>query len=308
MCNEKTLLITGGTGSFGKSFLRYCEENSITFKKIILFSRDELKHYTLQKEFPKTNNLDYVIGDVRDKERLNQVLSEANIIIHAAAMKHVPICEENPEECYKTNVLGAKNLIESFKNSINAEQLIAISTDKAVAPNNVYGNSKKEAEKLFLEANSENKKISVVRYGNVFGASGSIVPAIVSQQEKGTISITDERMMRYFLSSNQAVEAVLHLINTQKGGEILIPKCKLIKIIDLAKFIAPNCNIQITGIRKGEKLTENLFSEEEQDFLQDSGKYFVLLPNIKKATYINNFQPEILTSEEVQTYLQQWKR
>lgn len=308
MYNEKILLITGGTGSFGKSFLRYCQKHSITFKKIILFSRDELKHYKLQQEFPKAHNLDYSIGDVRDKERLNQVLSEANIIIHAAAMKHVPICEENPEECYKTNVLGAKNLIENFRNSTTAEQLIAISTDKAVMPNNVYGNSKKQAEKLFLEANSKNKKISVVRYGNVFGASGSIVPAIVSQQKKGTVSITDERMMRYFLSSNQAVEAVLHLINIQQGGEILIPKCKLIKIIDLAKFIAPTCNIQITGIRKGEKLTENLFSEEEQDFLQDSGKYFVLLPNIKKATDINSFQPQMLTSEEVQTYLEQWKK
>ncbi len=280
MFQDKNILITGGTGSFGQSFLEYVFQNKIDFQNITLFSRDELKHYNLQQKYPASQfpNLRFMIGDVRDEERLRESVENQDIIIHAAAMKHVHICEQNPSECIKTNVGGTENLIQVSEDSKKPLQLILISSDKAVEPNNVYGKSKQTAEKLFLQAqkNSSQNQYSILRYGNVYGASGSLIPTLEKQKEKGVITITDPRMKRFFLKPEEAIQTVFYTLENQQGGEIVIPKCKEVSILELAKEIAPEAEIEIIGIREGEKLTEKLMTDEEAERSEIKGNYHII--------------------------------
>ncbi len=279
-CKGKHILILGGTGSFGQSFLEYILHHSIDFQKITLFSRDELKHYNLQQKYPPKEypKIKYIIGDIRDKERLSEAMDGVDVLINAAAMKHVYLCEQNPTECWKTNVLGSHNVVDllPFKKSIH--QVVFVSSDKAVNPLNVYGKSKKEAESIYLEANAVNEdcNISVIRYGNVYGASGSLVPTIEKQKEKGVIYITDKRMKRFFISPEKAIQSVLYLLQNQKGGEILIPQCEEKSIVELAFEIAPDAKIEYIGIRDGEKLQEDLMTEEEKNVAQKIEEYYII--------------------------------
>ncbi len=280
MYENKDLLLLGGTGSFGLAFLEYVYSKNITFRSITVFSRDELKHFNLQKKYPKKDypNLYSMIGDIRDKERLAEAMDGKEIVINAAAMKHVHLCEKNPTECWKTNVLGTHNLLDLQEFKRDLTQIVFISSDKAVNPNNVYGKSKKEAEGLYLDANSQSEdcKISVVRYGNVYGASGSIVPTLEEQKDGGVVTITDARMKRYFIQPEKAIEAVFYVLDHQEGGEIVVPQSEEISIESLAMKIAPNARIEYIGIREGEKLNEELMTEEEKNKAVKVHDYFVI--------------------------------
>jgi UDP-N-acetylglucosamine 4,6-dehydratase (inverting) len=274
------LLVTGGTGSFGKKFveimLRDYKPN-----KIIIFSRDELKQHEMRMNGFDHPCLRYFIGDVRDKERLHRAMHGVNIIIHAAALKQVPACEYNPFEAVKTNILGAQNIIDSAIDE-RVEKVVALSTDKAVNPVNLYGATKLCAEKMFIQGNSYagvgGTAFSCVRYGNVIGSRGSVIPLFMSQKKKGKMTITDERMTRFWLTLDQAVQLVIDAIDHMKGGEIFLPKIPSMKIMDLTKAIAPECEIDIIGIRPGEKLHEVLITEEEARTTVSYNGMYVIMP------------------------------
>ena len=281
---DKVILITGGTGSFGRSFIREITKKKYSFKKIIIFSRDELKQHDMKqsKDFSEKNftQLRYFIGDVRDKERLLMSLDEVDYVIHAAALKHVSTGEYNPFEVIKTNVIGSQNLIDAALQK-NVKKIIALSTDKAVSPVNLYGASKLCADKIFTSSNNftgkKNISFSVVRYGNVMGSRGSVLPEFLKQKEKKLIQITDPKMTRFNIFLKDAVEMVLwSLINTI-GGEVIIPKIPSFKITDLASVIAPNTKIKIIGIREGEKIHEELLSKSDSQNAYDIKKYYALL-------------------------------
>lgn len=275
---DKTVLVTGGTGSFGKKFIRKALEQDV--KKIIVFSRDELKQYEMKQEFDD-KRLRFFIGDVRDEDRLHRAFDGVNIVIHAAAMKHVDACEYNPFEAVKTNIHGAQNIIEAAIDC-GVEKVIALSTDKACAPVNLYGATKLASDKLFVAANSyvgdKPTRFSVVRYGNVVGSRGSVVPFFKKIRETGVLPITDERMTRFWITLDQGVQFVLDNLERMHGGEIFVPKIPSMKVTDLAKAIAPECDIEIVGIRPGEKLHEAMIMEDDARHTVEFDTYYVIQP------------------------------
>lgn len=281
--NNKSILITGGTGSFGKMFTKIILSRYPDVKRLVIFSRDEQKHYNMSMEFPisKYPAIRYFIGDVRDLGRLERAFEGIDIVIHAAAMKHVHLSEYNPSECIKTNVNGAENVI-SAAIKCGVKKVVALSTDKACAPINLYGATKLTSDKLFIAANkikgSRDIKFSVVRYGNVMGSNGSVMPFFINKRKEGVLPITDIEMTRFNISLEDGCEMVFNAIMNAWGGEIFVPKIPSYRVIDVAKAIAPNCNFEIVGIRPGEKLHEEMISVSDAINTYDIGKYYVILP------------------------------
>lgn len=279
----KSVLITGGTGSLGKALTKRILNNYPDVKKLIIFSRDEQKHFQMAQEFSqeKYKQLRYFIGDVRDRDRLIRAFNGVDCVIHAAAMKHVHLAEYNPSECVKTNIGGAENVIYASLNN-GVKCVVALSTDKACAPINLYGATKLTSDKLFVAANNikgDNPvRFSVVRYGNVMGSNGSVIPFFIKKKSEGIIPITDPRMTRFNISLNQGVDMVLHAIFTSWGGEIFVPKIPSYKINDVAEAIAPNCKTKIIGIRPGEKIHEEMITASDSFNTYDLGKYYTILP------------------------------
>ena len=299
---KKTILITGGTGSFGKALLKKLIDSNLGLKKIIIFSRDELKQFELQKLYnlEKYPFLRFFLGDIRDPNRLKYAFKEVDYVIHAAALKQVPAAEYNPFEFIQTNVLGVQNIIESSLIN-NVKKVIALSTDKAVSPLNLYGATKLCGEKLFISANnySGSRKISfsVVRYGNVFGSRGSVFHEFRRQNENKLFEITDKNMTRFNIEMKDAVEMVIWALINSVGNEIFIPKIPSIKIIDLAKAIDDKCKISFKGIRAGEKLHEELISSSESFNTFDIKKYYVILNNTRvRNYYFKNFKARKINS------------
>jgi len=298
--NNKTILITGGTGSFGKQMLRTLL-NKFTPKKIIIFSRDEFKQSEMQKEFcnKKYNCLRYFIGDIRDRDRLNEAFIGVDIIFHAAALKQVPALEYNPSEAIKTNIYGAENVIKAALYN-NVKKVIAISTDKAVSPVNLYGATKLCFEKLFISANNivgdRDTKFCVLRYGNVFKSRGSVVPLFLEQSKNNKFTVTEKNMTRFNLTLESAINFVLICSYKMIGGEIFVPKLKSYNIIQLCKVINPNAVIEITGIRPGEKIHECMINMVETDNCVECDNYFIVLPKIKMNIdddlYFSNYKSE----------------
>ena len=284
MLNNKSILVTGGTGSFGKQFINTVLDR-YNPKKIIVYSRDELKQYEMQQKWPISDTkpmIRYFIGDVRDLDRLSMAMEGVDIVIHAAALKQVPTAEYNPFEAVKTNILGGQNVIDAaFKMRVN--KVIALSTDKAAAPINLYGATKLTSDKLFIAANSyrglHDIKFSVVRYGNVMGSRGSVIPFFKKKKESGILPITDKRMTRFNISLQVGVDFVLQCLEKMWGGELFVPKIPSYKILDVAKAIAPECEHKIVGIRPGEKLHEEMITETDALNSVEFEKYFVILPS-----------------------------
>ena len=277
--NDKTILVTGGCGSFGEKFVEIIlkEHNP---KSIRIYDNRELAEVEMERKF-NNSRLRFFIGDVRDEKRLNRAMDGVDIVVHAAALKHVPICEYNPIEAVKTNIDGAINVIDAaIDNSV--EKVMAISTDKAVHPVNLYGATKMVAEKLFVQANSYTGRrktiFSCVRYGNVVASSGSVIPLFMEQKKKSTLTLTDKRMTRFWITLEEGVKFVVDCIEKMKGGEIFIPKIPSMKIMDLAKVIAPKTKKKIIGIRSGEKLHEELLTTEEAKHSKEFDRYFVIEP------------------------------
>jgi len=277
--NDKTILVTGGCGSFGEKFVEIIlkEHNP---KSIRIYDNRELAEVEMERKF-NNSRLRFFIGDVRDEKRLNRAMNGVDIVVHAAALKHVPICEYNPIEAVKTNIDGAINVIDAaIDNSV--EKVMAISTDKAVHPVNLYGATKMVAEKLFVQANSYTGRrktiFSCVRYGNVVASSGSVIPLFMEQKKKSTLTLTDKRMTRFWITLEEGVKFVVDCIEKMKGGEIFIPKIPSMKIMDLAKVIAPKTKKKIIGIRSGEKLHEELLTTEEAKHSKEFDRYFVIEP------------------------------
>ncbi len=278
--NNKIILITGGTGSFGKKFVEMVLKSSKP-KKLIIFSRDEMKQYEMGKKFNQ-KNVRYFVGDIRDSDRLHRAFNGVDIVVHAAALKIVPTAEYNPFEAVKTNVIGAENIINiAIDNGIKL--VMALSTDKAVNPINLYGATKLCAEKMFIAANNyspHGTRFSVVRYGNVFGSRGSIVPHFNECKKNGIIPITDKRMTRFWITLEQGVNFVISSIDQMQGGEIFIPKIPSMKIVDLACTVAPNCKIKIIGIRPGEKLHEVLVSADDARYTIEKNDRYIICPDV----------------------------
>ena len=292
----KSILVTGGTGSFGKKFIQKILKES-EVDKVLIYSRDELKQFEMQQIFDD-ERLQYLLGDIRDKDRLNQTFHEIDIVIHAAAMKQVPASEYNPMEAIKTNIIGAENIINVALNH-DVEKVIALSTDKASNPSNLYGATKLCSDKLFAAANAisdhNRTTFSVVRYGNVINSRGSIVPLFEKQKLDGQITITDERMTRFWITLDQAAIFVTNCLNKMKGGEIFIPKIPSMKLTDVAKAIAPDAKIKIIGIRPGEKLHEVMITEDDAPNTIEFDDYYVIEPfnenwNAEKLFKIDEFK------------------
>ncbi len=280
--SSKTVLITGGTGSFGQKFAEVIlrEYNP---GKVIIYSRDEWKQYIMAQEGFDDPRLRFFIGDIRDLARLQRAFQDVHVVVHTAALKQVPTCEYNPIEAVATNINGSRNVIDAALDN-NVERVVAISTDKATAPVNIYGASKLVAEKLFVHANNYNRidhpqtAFSCVRYGNVLGSRGSVVPLFAEQRSRGILRITDARMTRFWITLESAARFVISSIEQMKGGEVFIPKLPSMKTEDLARVIAPDAEIEYIGIRPGEKLHESLLSEEEARMTIDVGDRYVMLP------------------------------
>ena len=290
MLDGKSVLVTGGTGSFGKAFV----EKALKAKKVIVFSRDEQKHYQLERHFTD-KRVRFFVGDIRDRDRLQTALRDVDIVVHAAAMKHVPICEYNPIEAVQTNVNGARNLIEAAMAN-GVERVIALSTDKAVSPANLYGATKLCMEKLLIAANAyagdRRTRFSVVRYGNVMGSAGSVIPLFRNQMKNGRLTITDARMTRFWIEMPEAVALVLRGLELMNGGEIFIPKLPTSDIETLAEAVAPGTPRTVVGIRPGEKLHETLISSEEARRTSDVEDLLVIWPEFQfHSTTLQNVQP-----------------
>jgi len=286
MLNEKTILVTGGTGSFGKKFIETVLKRYKP-KKVIVFSRDELKQYEMQQNetFRQYEEImRYFIGDVRDLERLKRAMEGVDIVVHAAALKQVPAAEYNPFEAVKTNIIGAQNVIDAALGH-NVEKVIALSTDKAAAPINIYGATKLTSDKLFIAANNYkgNRKIKfcVVRYGNVMGSRGSVIPLFLAKKKDGIIPITDPRMTRFNITLQEGVDFVLKCLEITWGGELFVPKIPSYRILDVAKAVAPRAKIEIIGIRPGEKIHEELITVADSRNIIEFNDYFVILPSTK---------------------------
>ncbi len=328
MLNNKVILVTGGTGSFGKAFTKYVL-NNYDPKKIIIYSRDEFKQFIMQndfkKEFPdKFNKLRFFIGDVRDRERLTRAMEGVDYVIHAAALKQVPACEYNPAEAIKTNIHGAMNVIDAALDT-GVKKVVALSTDKAVNPVNLYGGTKLVSDKLFIAANayagSKDINFSIVRYGNVAGSRGSVIPFFYDKIQKGEkdLPITDYRMTRFWISLQQGVELVIKALKDAKGGETFISKIPSFKITDLAEAMLPGCNKPEVGIREGEKLHEIMVTVEDSMTTYEYDKHFIVYPQMvfqERATvlpggkkvpegfsYSSGNNTEWLTVEEIRELL-----
>lgn len=285
MLNGKSILITGGTGSFGKRFVETIIHNYPEIQRLVVYSRDELKQYEMSQQFSdkQFHQLRYFIGDVRDKDRLSRAMEGIDIVIHAAALKQVPACEYNPFEAIKTNILGAQNVIEACIEK-GVKQVVALSTDKAAAPINLYGATKLCSDKLFVAANNFKGKhdinFSVVRYGNVMGSRGSVIPFFLNKRNEGVLPITDERMTRFNITLTDGVELVLFALKNMWGGEIFVPKIPSYRILDVADAIAPDCKKVVVGIRPGEKLHEEMVTMTDAINTIEFSNYFVILPSI----------------------------
>ncbi len=321
MINNKIIFLTGGTGSFGKKFIKMANEY-YSPKKIIVYSRDELKQYEMmqfveQKKYPVL----FRIGDVRDGERLRRCMIGSDYVIHAAALKHVPAAEVNPYEFIKTNILGAQNVIEAALDC-SVEKVIALSTDKACNPINLYGATKLAADKLFVAAGTHQAtvKFGVVRYGNVIGSRGSVIPFFMNQMHTGRISITDKRMTRFLITLEQGVNLVFHALKNLSGGEIYIPKIPSMNIMDIAEVIAPGVEKNIIGIRPGEKLHEVMISEDDARLTIEERENFIVYPAAKSIqnTLDTKFVPEqfryasdtnsqVMANEELRELLQRFE-
>jgi UDP-N-acetylglucosamine 4,6-dehydratase/5-epimerase len=282
--SQKSIVITGGTGSFGRRMVEHVLQGS-EYSRIVIFSRDELKQYEMANSSPFKEHLSrlrFFIGDVRDESRLRRAFEGADVVVHAAALKQVPAAEYNPFECIKTNVLGAQNLIEAALDS-DVSRVVALSTDKAAAPINLYGATKLCSDKLFVAANnirgSRDIRFSVVRYGNVMGSRGSVIPFFLSQRDSGSLPITDPEMTRFNISLDEGVRMVLWSIEHASGGEILVPKIPSYRIVDVAKAIGPNAKLEIVGIRPGEKIHEEMITSSDSANTVDIGDYYAILPS-----------------------------
>ena len=294
---NQVVLITGGTGSFGKKFTQTLLAEKQP-KKIIIFSRDELKQHEMQVRGFDHPSLRYFIGDVRDRERLVRAMHGVDIVVHAAALKQVPACEYNPMEAIKTNIMGTANVVEAALDA-GVKKVMMISTDKAVSPINLYGATKLAAEKLTVQSNAyaagTATRYSCVRYGNVVGSRGSVVPLFLKQRESGTVTITDERMTRFWLSLEQGVRFVIRCIEEMHGGEVFVPKIPSTRVVDLARAIVPDAKMEIVGIRPGEKLHESLISEDEARNTVEREDMFVVIPTDplweRNVTYQGNPLP-----------------
>ena len=277
---NKSILITGGTGSFGKKFIQTMLKEFHP-KKIIIFSRDELKQHEMRLNGFDDPSLRYFIGDIRDASRLRRAMREVDVVVHAAALKQVPACEYNPIEAVLTNVMGVRNVIEAALDA-DVEKVIALSTDKAVNPVNLYGATKLVAEKLFVQANSYSgskpTRFACVRYGNVVGSRGSVIPLFIDQRKAGKITITDPRMTRFWITLEQGVHFVVRCIEQVHGGEVFVPKIPSMNITDLAKAVAPDCEVSLIGIRAGEKLHEVLIGEDESWHSVEMNDMYVIKP------------------------------
>lgn len=301
--NNKSILITGGTGSFGKMFTKLILKRYPKVKRLVIFSRDEQKHFNMAMDFPQSKypSMRYFIGDVRDKNRLVRAFEGIDIVIHAAAMKHVHLAEYNPSECIKTNVNGAENVIAAaIKCGIS--KVVALSTDKACAPINLYGATKLTSDKLFIAANnikgSREINFSVVRYGNVMGSNGSVMPFFIKNKSKGVLPITDNRMTRFNISLEDGCQMVFDAIENAWGGELFVPKIPSYKIVDVAYAIGPECEQKVVGIRPGEKLHEEMITISDSINTYDIGKYYVILPQktiFDRKKFIKSFNAKLVS-------------
>lgn len=282
MFNDSSILVTGGTGSFGHTFVPMLLEK-FNPRRVIIFSRDEMKQWEMAKKFDGDHRVRFFIGDVRDKDRLYRALDGVDYVVHAAATKIVPTAEYNPFECIKTNINGAMNLIDACIDK-GVKRVVALSTDKASSPVNLYGATKLASDKLFVSGNSyagsHDTRFSVVRYGNVMGSRGSVIPFFMSQKEKGVLPITDERMTRFMISLEDGVELVWHAFEDMEGGEIYVKKIPSMKVTDLARVIAPEARQEIVGIRPGEKLHEQMIGAEDAYYTYEYEEHFKILPAI----------------------------
>ncbi|WP_411063163.1 UDP-N-acetylglucosamine 4,6-dehydratase (inverting) [Vibrio rotiferianus] len=285
MLNNKSVLITGGTGSFGKQFIKTILERYQDVKKIIIYSRDELKQFEIKQQYPSKDfpQLRFFIGDVRDQNRMIQACEGVDVIIHAAAIKQVDTAEYNPTECIRTNVDGAENVIHAAL-QCGVKDVVALSTDKACAPINLYGATKLVSDKLFTAANnirgSKDIRFSVVRYGNVMGSRGSVIPFFMKKKKEGILPITHTEMTRFNISLQDGVNMVMYALENHLGGEIFIPKIPSYKILDIAEAIAPSMDIKVVGIRPGEKLHEEMITDTDSLNTIDMGKYYAILPSV----------------------------
>jgi UDP-N-acetylglucosamine 4,6-dehydratase len=323
MLTNKIILITGGTGSFGNTFvpMTLAKYNP---KKIIIFSRDEMKQWDMAKKFDGDPRVRFFIGDVRDKDRLYRALDGVDYVVHAAATKIVPTAEYNPFECVKTNVFGAMNLIDACIDK-GIERVVALSTDKASSPINLYGATKLTSDKLFVAGNSYSgghiSRFAVVRYGNVMGSRGSVIPFFMSIKDKGVLPITDPRMTRFMISLEDGVKLVWHAFEDMVGGEIYVKKIPSMKVIDLARVVAPDAEQKVVGIRPGEKLHEQMISPEDACYTYEYPEHFKILPVInnwssdpvrikdgKKVAedfvYASDNNPEWMSDADLQTWIE----
>ena len=286
MLNNRSILVTGGTGSFGKKFVETILLQYPEIERIVVYSRDELKQFEMSQQFSTTQykQIRYFIGDVRDRDRLAKAMEGIDVVIHAAALKQVPACEYNPFEAIKTNIHGAQNVIEAAIDR-DVKKVVALSTDKAAAPINLYGATKLCSDKLFVAANNfkgkHDIKFSVVRYGNVMGSRGSVIPFFLEKRSEGVLPITDERMTRFNITLEDGVKLVLYALENMWGGEIFVPKIPSYKITDVAEAVAPDCTLKMVGIRPGEKLHEEMITMTDALSTVEFEKYFVILPSIR---------------------------
>jgi UDP-N-acetylglucosamine 4,6-dehydratase/5-epimerase len=315
--DDKVILVTGGTGSFGKKFVGHLLKHHRP-RKLIVFSRDELKQHEMRQTFPDSldSPIRYFLGDVRDRERLYRAFTGVDIVVHAAALKQVPACEYNPFEAVQTNILGGRNVIDAAIDT-GVKKVLAISTDKAVNPVNLYGATKLCAEKIFVQANSysgsDGCRFSCSRYGNVVGSRGSVVPVFMEQRKTGTVTITDIRMTRFWITLDQGVSFVADCIKEMVGGEVFVPKIPSMKLSELARAVAPECELRIVGIRPGEKIHEILVSEDEARHTVETKSMYVILPSFpwwntsswegaralaEGFSYTSDNNPEWLTTEK----------
>lgn len=326
MLNNKSILITGGTGSLGKELTKTILAKWPQVKRLVIYSRDEQKQFQMAQEYPKSEypNIRFFIGDVRDLDRMKRAFTGIDYVIHAAAMKHVDIAEYNPDECVKTNIGGAENVIKASLSS-GVSKVVALSTDKACAPINLYGATKLTSDKLFIAANNirglQDIRFSVVRYGNVMGSNGSVIPFFLKRKPTGVLPITDPNMTRFNISLADGVNMVLHALEHAWGGELFVPKIPSYRITDLAQAIGPDCEHPVIGIRPGEKIHEEMITSSDSFTTYDLGKYYVILPQVPiwkldeyiahhKASlvpagfnYTSGANPEFLTVSELEALI-----
>ena len=296
MIKYNSILVTGGTGSFGKEFIKRLIKSKTKLKRLVVFSRDEWKQNEMAKNYPTSRYpfIRYFLGDVRDYERLKRAFKDIDLIIHAAALKQVPAAEYNPIEFIKTNIIGAQNIIEASMEQ-NVKKVIALSTDKAAAPLNLYGATKLCSDKLFIAANNYSGKniFSICRYGNVMGTRGSVIPLFLDQVKNGKITITDKKMTRFNITLNESIDLVLYAVKNSLGREIFVPKIPSYRITDLAKSISDKCKIEVIGIRAGEKVHEEMITFNDSFNTIENSKYYIILPSLnelQKKKYIKYYK------------------